>query len=139
MKLGRLAMSACYLCGKTYLFATADLQARNQPMGLMGDACQRACFYFGKETATHSKTLVCEQALEHHPQEQVDVQCVSAGSRQPQLFTSLGLSFGGFVLGAALPTFPFQGLCFAAEGSFPLPRKVPEPEAPVLLALKTSS
>lgn len=38
MKWGGLAVSSCDLCGRTYLFSTADLQARNQPMGLRWDA-----------------------------------------------------------------------------------------------------
>lgn len=35
LKLGGLAASACDLCSKNYLFSTADLQARNQPMWLL--------------------------------------------------------------------------------------------------------
>ena len=38
LNLGGLAASVCDLCGKTSLFSAADLQARDQPMGLMWDA-----------------------------------------------------------------------------------------------------
>lgn len=56
---------------------------------------------------------------------EVEIKCVLAGSWQQQLFTShsLGLRYGGFVLGAALP---FQGLCLAAERFFPLPSNTPD-------------
>lgn len=38
LKLGGLAAPAYDLPGKTHLFSVADLQAINQPMGLMWDA-----------------------------------------------------------------------------------------------------